>query len=383
MINKTITFIVVIASLVACAPTVEENPQDLAGLKTLLDSKKQELSVIKSEITELETKIQELTPADQIKTKLVTVDTISKEVFRQYTEVQAMVVAEDFVNASSEVGGLITNVYVQEGDYVQRGRKIASVDMGPMEKQLEELKTNLQLATTVFERQDRLWKQNIGSELQYLEAKTNKERLEQSIASLEETIKKKHVYAPIAGFVDREFLKAGEISGPGTPIVNILNTNKLKLVADVPENYLGTVNRGDIVNIYFPAINLSTKAKVNMLGRSIDPSNRTFKLELNVSKYAKSIKPNLLAKVTLNNYTNPEAVVLEADLVQKNVDGLQFIYTAVKSDQNILAKQILVNTGKSYNNKIEITNGLDNGDIVVVKGARTINDGNHLNIQNQ
>ena len=294
-----------------------------------------------------------------------------------------MVVAEDFVNASSEVGGLITNVYVQEGDYVQRGRKIASVDMGPMEKQLEELKTNLQLATTVFERQDRLWKQNIGSELQYLEAKTNKERLEQSIASLEETNKKKHVYAPIAGFVDREFLKAGEISGPGTPIVNILNTNKLKLVADVPENYLGTVNRGDIVNIYFPAINLSTKAKVNMLGRSIDPSNRTFKLELDVSKYAKSIKPNLLAKVTLSNYTNPEAVVLEADLVQKNVDGLQFIYTAVKSDQNILAKQILVNTGKSYNNKIEITNGLDNGDIVVVKGARTINDGNHLNIQNQ
>jgi len=167
---------------------------------------------------------------------------------------------------------LLTGVFAKEGDYVKRGKLIASVDMSPMEDQLKELKTSYSLANTIFERQERLWKQNIGSELQFLEAKSNKERLEQSISAMENTLKKKHIYAPISGFVDREFLNPGEIAGPGMPVVNILNTSKLKLVADVPENYLGTVNKGDIVEIYFPAIDLKTSAKVNMLGRSIDPS---------------------------------------------------------------------------------------------------------------
>ena len=255
--------------------------------------------------------------------------------------------------------------------------------MSPMEDQLEEMKTSYGLAKTVFERQERLWKQDIGSELQYLEAKSNKERLEQSISAMEKTLKKKHVYSPISGYVDREFLNAGEIAGPGMPIVSILNTNKLKLVADVPENYLGTVSKGDVVNIYFPAIDLNTNAKVNMLGRSIDPANRTFKLELDVSKHAKVLKPNLLAKVNLNNYTNPEAIVLEADLIQKNVEGKSFVYKAIKDSSEMVAKQVMVTTGKSYDNKIEVTSGIDVEDLVIVKGARSVNNGNPLNIQNQ
>ena len=372
-----------ICTLIACTPKESLNPTDLEGLKTMLSSKNQELSNLKKEIASLEEQINGLTTKDQIKKTLVTIDTIAKQTFKQFTEVQAFVAAEDFVNASSEVGGLLTGVFAKEGDYVKRGKLIASVDMSPMEDQLKELKTSYSLANTIFERQERLWKQNIGSELQFLEAKSNKERLEQSISAMENTLKKKHIYAPISGFVDREFLNPGEIAGPGMPVVNILNTSKLKLVADVPENYLGTVNKGDIVEIYFPAIDLKTSAKVNMLGRSIDPSNRTFKLELDVSKYAKEIKPNLLAKVNLNNYSNPEAIALQTDLVQKDVSGKSFVYTAVLDSNEMVARQVLVSTGKSYDNQIEITSGLKEDDLIIVKGARSVNNGNPLTIQNE
>ena len=378
-----ISFIAIFSLLIACQSSETAAPTNLEEYKALLKIKNQDLAALKKEIAQLELEINELTPKDQIKKTLVTIDTVKTQLFEQYTEIQASVVAEDYVNASSEVGGLLTSVLVKEGNYVQRGTRIATVDMSPMEDQLEEMKTSYGLAKTVFERQERLWKQDIGSELQYLEAKSNKERLEQSISAMEKTLKKKHVYSPISGYVDREFLNAGEIAGPGMPIVSILNTNKLKLVADVPENYLGTVSKGDVVNIYFPAIDLNTNAKVNMLGRSIDPANRTFKLELDVSKHAKVLKPNLLAKVNLNNYTNPEAIVLEADLIQKNVEGKSFVYKAIKDSSEMVAKQVMVTTGKSYDNKIEVTSGIDVEDLVIVKGARSVNNGNPLNIQNQ
>ena len=383
MKNNIFLFLIVIISLSSCGGSSPEAvPTDLAGWEKLLNEKSQELVELKSEIEEIERQILKLTPKDRIKQKLVTIDTLSRTEFNQYTQVQASVVAEDYVSASSEVGGLITNLYVKEGDYVQKGQRIASVDMAPMEEQLEELKTSYSLAETVFERQERLWNKNIGSELQYLEAKNNKERLEQSIASLSATIKKKHVFAPISGYIDMEFLQPGEIAAPGMPIVNILNTRKLKLVADVPENYLGSVKKGDLVDVVFPAIDLSIQARVQLLGRQIDPSNRTFKIEFDVSAYADRIKPNLLAKVNLNNYSNPEAIVLQADLIQKNVEGKKFVYTVSKKADTMYAKQVFVTTGESFDNNIEITSGLNENDLIIVKGARSVNDGNVLTIQN-
>ena len=142
--------------------------------------------------------------------------------------------------------------------------------MTTLENQIAEINTNLSLAQTVFERQERLWNQNIGSEIQYLQAKSNKEGLEKSLATLKSQISKKNIYAPLSGIIDKEFMKQGETASPGMPIVQILNTNKVKIVADVQENFLPSINKGDAVQVYFPAINKTVDKKISMIGRTID-----------------------------------------------------------------------------------------------------------------
>ena len=198
--------------------------------------------------------------------------------------------------------------------------------------------------------------------------------------TLKSNLNKKNIYAPISGFVDKEFVQAGEMTGPGTPIISILNTSNVKVVADLPEKFLGTVKRGDLVDIEIPALQKSFKRKVKLLGRSIDPSNRTFKVEIDVNNKDKLLKPNLLAKVKIKNYSNSKALLVTSDLVLKDVAGKQFIFIATKKDTTYVAKQVFVETGESYDNKIEVLSGVEPNDLLVVEGARSLVDGTQLTI---
>jgi RND family efflux transporter MFP subunit len=279
------------------------------------------------------------------------------------------------------MGGRIIKMTVKEGDLVRKGQLIASVDVESMDKQKAEIQKSLDLAVDVFSRQKRLWEQNIGSEVQFLQAKNNKERLEKSMQTLDVQLKKRNIYAPISGAVDKVYLKAGEMSGPGSPIVQILNVSKVKVVTDVPETYLGKVKRGDKVSIEFPALGKNMIKNISQLGRSIDPANRTFKMEVNIDNPSGELKPNLLSIVKINDFTQKDAIFIPVDNIQQEVTGKRFVYVVKEVEGKKVASKTYVTIGESADNQVIITEGLAEGDKVILKGARNCADGQLITVE--
>ncbi len=368
--------------ILSCGQPTEEYPEDLAGKKALLTAKKSELRDLKATIDKLKDEIGELSPeAKQRPKRLVTLQTAEKSDFKKFVEIQGTVQADDVVGASSEVGGRILNMNSKEGDYVKKGALIASVDMESVNKQVAELQKSLELATDIFERQSRLWNQKIGSEVQFLQAKNNKERLEKSIESVKFNLTKANVYAPISGYVDQVIANSGEMASPGMPIVQILNTSKVKVVADVPENYLSAVKRGAMVNIKFPALDVEKNARVSLLGRTINPANRTFKVEVNMNNSKGALKPNLLAMMMINDYAEKNVITIPIELVQQEVTGKDFIFAKKDTPEGPAAQKIYVVTGESYEGNIVIKEGLVGGEEIILDGSKGLTENELLEIQ--
>ncbi len=363
--------------LVGCQPDEKKEdayPTDLKGKKTLLKEKKSELRDIQVMIEKLEGEINELAPPAEKKRRLVTAEKVTRKDFKHYVEIQASVQAEESIAASSETGGRITQLLVKENQYVKKGDLIAKTDMEAVTKQIAELQKSLELAREVHIRQKRLWDQNIGSEMQYLKAKNDMERLEKSIETVSFQTTKANVYAPASGVVDMVLVEAGEMAGPGAPILMILNTGSVKVVADVPETYLGSVRRGQRVKISFPALELEKTARVSLLGRTINPANRTFPVEVAMSSMSGKLKPNLLATMLLNDFTEKDAVVIPLELVQQEISGKNFVYVKSEGDEGALAKKVYVETGESFEADIHITSGLEGDEEIIIDGARGLTD---------
>ena len=313
------------------------------------------------------------TPAVQVGSMLV-----QPNEFVRYAEVQAHIEADETVNVSSEIGGRLTQVLVSEGQYLQKGQLVASTDLSTVEKQLDEINTQLSLASTIYDRQKRLWDQNIGSELQYLEAKTNKERLEKSLATLNSQLVKRNIYAPISGYVDMEFLKSGETAQPGMPIIQMLNTRKVKVTADVQENFLTSIKKGDKVSVYFPALDLSLNEKITQIGRTIDLNNRTFEIEIATDSKNGQLKPNLLGVVKFVDYSDPEALSIPLELVQEEVSGRKFVYLIIHQDGKDIARKSYIEIGESNVDEVIILSGIKAGDRLITLGSKSISDGEHV-----
>ena len=308
--------------------------------------------------------------------------TLNAKDFKRFVEIQGVVDAEDLVAATSESPGRIISLTVEEGDRVDRGQLIAKLDMEQLNKQIAEIQTSLELAKTVYERQERLWKQNIGSEMQYLEAQNSKERLEKSLETLEFQLTKAEVYAPVSGVVERVILHGGEFASPGMPIVQILNTNKLKVVADVPEALLQAVRIGAAVKVEFPALGIEQNTRINDIGRTIDASNRTFKIETSLSKTSNLIKPNLLAIVHINDFAKKQAITVPLEAVLQELSGKDYVFVKQDGDRGPVAKKVMVETGESYGGEILITNGLEAGAEVIIEGARDLNENERIQVFN-
>ena len=362
--------------LISCQGETESEPQTLEEFVSLLDDKKQELKDLESEIQELTDRVAELDPSLQEKSKLVDTSIASLSNFTRYINIQGSVEADDPVNAVSEIAGRINRMVLSEGDYVQKGSLIASIDLESIEKQMAEINTSLDLARDVYERQERLWKQNIGSEVQYLQAKNNVERLEKSIETLEFQLTKSNVYAPTSGAVDMVLLKQGEVASPGVPIVQILNTSNLKVTTDLPENYLKIVRRGMTVDLTFPSIDMDTPGTISLLGRKIDPTNRTLELEIKPRSSSRLLKPNLLAEIKIEEYAEENVITIPLEYILQEVDGTEFIYVASKAeDGNYRAEKRYVTIGEATEGDVIITEGLSPGESVIFKGARNVSNG--------
>ena len=363
--------LIILTALLLTTGCEEPVPEDIAGKKVLLKKMKEEMRMLKDEVGKLQAEIQLMDASPGAKNrKLVTmVKAATKDVDRK-VEIQATVQSEDVAFASSETGGRLLEVAVKEGEFVEMGTLIARVDMESVQKQINEIQTTMTLAQDVYNRQKNLWDKKIGTEMDYLQAKNNKERLEKSLETIQHQLTKANVYAPISGVADQVMLQTGELAGPGMPIVQILNVDKVKVVAAVPEIYLKSVKRGAAVSIYFPALDVRRNGKVSLVGSSINPSNRTFNVEVNLSNNKKLFKPNLLAIMEISDYKKKDAIVVPMELIQQEVDGDEYVYIKGQGDNGLVAKKAYVEIGESTGEEVIILKGLNGDEDLIADGAR-------------
>lgn len=355
---------------------------DLESKKELLAEKRAALAELEGEVKQLIDDIADEDPSLQEVARLVNVQELKQQAFERFITVQGAVTADDVVNVVSEVPGRILSVKVKEGDPVQAGQLIATLDLEGINKQIAEINSSLSLAKDVYERQNRLWAQKIGSEVQYLQAKNNVERLEKTLETMEYQKTKSKVFAPISGVVDAEGLKSGELASPGVPIIRILNTSKLKIVIDLPERYLIIAKKGQNVSLSFPSLNLEMTGYISMLGRSIDAANRTLKVEITPRGNTKLLKPNLLAEVKLREVAKNNVLVVPVQFVLQDVSSQDFVYLAILSPSGAfrVSKQY-VSTGEAYEGQIVIESGINAGDKLITKGARNVSEGELIQIE--
>jgi membrane fusion protein (multidrug efflux system) len=362
--------------LIACS---QEKKSDLQG-------KRDELAELKKQETELATKIKTLEgdlaklepkKEEEARVKDVTVAPVSATTFRHFVELQGTIDAKNNVQVSPKSGGVITAVYVKEGDQVRAGQPIAKVDDQLLRESIEEVKTQLSLANTVYEKQASLWKQQIGTEIQYLQAKNNKESLDRRLSTLNAQLSQSTVTAPISGVVDQVNVKIGQSAAPGIGLVRIVNLAQLKAVAKVSDTYSGSVRKGDAITVEFPDINRKLNSRISFVATTVDPLSRTFTIEAPLPS-DNSLKPNMLAQIKINDKTLGNAIVINQNLIQSTESG-QLVYVAVNEGGKKIAKARTVKTGESYGGKIAITQGLQAGDQIVTAGYQDLVDGQPIN----
>ncbi len=316
--------------------------------------------------------------------KLTLITTIAAKdtIFNHYLELQATVQTKENIVLNAEFGGVLQQVYVTEGQKVSKGQTLAKIDDGGLGSQLAQMETQAALAKTTFERQQNLWNQKIGSEIQFLQAKTNYEAQLKAVAQMKSQIGKTVVRAPFSGTIDDVISEKGSVVGPGSPIMRIVNLSNMYLEAEVPEKNIGAVKKGTDVIVDFPILGETINTKVSQASNYINPENRSFNIQIAIPSKNGQIKPNLSSKIQIKDYSNAKTIIVPLSIVSENAEGEQYVYIAenVAKDGQAVAKKVIVKTGLSQGNYIEITSGIKDGDLVINEGARSVKDGQKVSI---
>lgn len=316
------------------------------------------------------------------KLALITTIPVKDTVFNHYLELQATVQTKENIVLNAEFAGVLQQVYVKEGQKVSKGQTLAKIDDGGLSSQLAQMETQAALAKTTFERQQNLWNQKIGSEIQYLQAKTNYEAQLKAVSQMQSQVGKTIVRAPFSGTIDDIITEKGSVVGPGSPIMRIVNLGNMYLEAEVPEKNIATVKKGTDVIVDFPILGETINAKVTQASNYINPANRSFNIQINIPSKNGQIKPNLTSKIQIKDYSNPKTIIVPISIISENADGEQYLYVAdnVTKDGQAVAKKVIVKTGLSQGNYIEITEGIKDGDLVISEGARSVKEGQKVSI---
>lgn len=309
------------------------------------------------------------------KTAPVTVVTLQPDTFNHYLEMQGKVDFDQNVFVSARVPGVLTSVRVQPGDRVSKGQTMATIDAQVLEQNIAELRTRLELARIAYQKQKNLWDQKIGTEMQFLTAKNNKEALERNMAALQQQRDQYNVKAPVSGVVDEVIPNAGEAVAPGVGIIRVVNLAGSKIVAEVSEAYLTEISKGDKAIVFFPDLNKEVETTVDVVGKFINPTNRTFTVELKL-KDAKAVelRPNLVAVVRIQDYKNENTIVVPVNLVQKD-EKSEFVYVAKKEGNTYVAAKREIKTGQTYKGETEVLSGLAANDQIITAGYQNLNEG--------
>jgi membrane fusion protein (multidrug efflux system) len=347
---------------------------DPIAIKKKIDRKKTIIQKIEQQITDLETKLATLDTTTKIDARLVAVKEIKSEPFSHYIEVQGMLDGDNNVAVYPEMMGVVEQVSVSVGQRVSKGQILARMNSAAYYEQLKGLKNGLELITIIFEKQKSLWEQKIGSEVDYLKIKGDKEALESQVAGTERQIEMTQIKSPINGTVEESSLKVGQTASPQYPAFRVVNFGQLKVVTDVAEAYASKIKPGDEIIVFLPDINKEYKAKVSFASNYINQVNRTFRVEAILKESDPQMKANMVAVLKINDYRNENAVILPMNYIQTDQNGL-FIYIAEKSSEYYKAVKRNVKTGQIYNGLAEITEGVKPGENVITLGYLDVEEG--------
>jgi membrane fusion protein (multidrug efflux system) len=366
---KHLLLLFILMLVLSCDSSSKES-QYLIDLKSKKEVLIKEMNRIGTELKDIETAISKL---DTLK-KLMTVTSLKAEVkdFNHFIEVQGTVKADQTIELHAEMGGTVTALLVKEGDAVSKGQILATLDSEVIDNSVLQLETQLALATTTFERQARLWEQNIGSEIQYLQAKAQKEGLENSMKSLKAQARKMKIIAPFSGIIDQVFAKTGELTSSQMPFLRLVNLSTVYVESEVTETYLKAIKKGTEVLLNFRSIGTSAKASISQVGNFINPNNRSFKTRIDLENPNNELKANLLADIKINDF-KATGIVIPSRLVQKDSNDKAFVYTIEPNGSNHKVVKTYITETMNYNNLSFISEGLLSTSILVDKGARLIN----------
>ena len=376
--SKHLTLLLsIILFTVGCSAPTNELETAKTNLAELKSSKKD----LDGQIKELEALIKKLdTTVKEDKRILVVTKSPEKKEFKHYIQIPGRADSRQNIVVSAEAMGNITSIDKEEGDMVRKGQVIARIKSDVLGNQISELKTRLELATELFEKQKRLWDKKIGSEVQYLQAKSNKESLEKNIAALQAQQSNSIITAPISGYLDQIFVRRGQLVNMGTPAARIVDLNHIEIEVEVSEAYIGSFKQGDKAFIKFPSIDETYEAPIKTIGQVVNPDDRTFMVEIDLSNKNGLIKPNVLANVRIATYENPETIVLPTSIVQQGKND-SYVFVVEKNGSETFAKKRTVKVGMTYRGQSEILEGISPDDQVITVGGRNVADGDPIRIK--
>ena len=357
--------------------------KDLNGLKTQKEEKLKFLNALKAELNQINAAILNLDPSEKL--ALISTFKVKPENFDHYIEIQANIKTRQNVLLYPEYTGTLKKIYVEEGQEVKKGKLLAQIDDAGLKNQLEQLQIQAALSKTTYERTQRLWDQNIGAEMQLLQAKATYESQLKSIAQLKKQLQRTRILAPFSGTIDEIVANTGANLLPGqTPVMRIVDLKKMYTEASVPERYLSQIKKGTTATVKIPMLDREYPTTVRQTGNFINPNNRSFRVETPLPNPDEMIKPNLSCKLKINDYSNPEALMIPLRIIKENAIGKKYIFklTPDGKDQVYRTEQVFVKLGKKSTDKVEILEGIQAGDLLVNEGATIVENNQRVkNIQ--
>ena len=346
---------------------------------TLIQKKKGEIKTqindLKVELNKLDNVLQKMDTDKNL--FLVSAIKLKPRNFSHYLNFQGSLDTDKNVVIYPELPGLLKNIYVKQGDKVKKGQLIAKISDNGLTDQLEQLKLQRDLAKTTFERQQKLWDQKIGSEIQYLQAKTNFKSLEKKISQMKDQEGKTRILAPFDGTIDDIVADVGSNLAPGlTPILRIINIEKMKVIAEIPEIHIPYIKKNKNVKIYVPILDKQILGNISSVGNFINPNNRSFSIEIKLFNESNELKPNMTVSLEINDYQNENAILIPSKDILEDEEGNFYVYKLVSdSNDSYKSNKIMILKGKSYNNMTEIKTGLKEDDLIINDGLRQVEDG--------
>ena len=352
--------------------------KDINKLKEARIAIQKEYDIIGAQLVQIDAALSELDTVNKV--ALVTTTTIKDTAFTHYIDIQGNIETKENVIIYPEFSGTLTQVLVTSGQKVTKGQLLARIDDGGLSNQLAQMETQAALAKTTFERQQNLWNQKIGSEIQYLQAKTNYEAQLKAVAQMKAQLAKTIVRAPFSGVIDEVITEKGQVVAPGQPLMRIVNLSNMYVASNIPENFIGKIKNGASVEVFIKSIGKTVTGKVRQVGNYINPNNRNFSIEIAVPNQDNLLRPNQVAVLKIADYTKANAILIPESIVTENASGEKIVYTINSQSKKAVAVKKAVKTGLTSGANIEVLEGLTTGDVVIIEGARSVQDGDAVEV---